>query len=241
MFMLLNVENLSHRYGKHLVLNQISLQVNKGEIFGLIGLNGAGKTTMIKSILHLVTGYEGAISVDGLPNASVEARGRLAYLPEKFQPSRNLKGYEHLTLSLKFYGMKLDREAAQREAEALDLDPARLDSRIATYSKGMGQKLGLITNFLLETPLLILDEPMSGLDPKARIRLKQRLMKAREQGRTMFISSHILADMDEICDRVAVLNGGKLVFTGKPAALRAQYDNINLEQAFLRAIEPAAA
>lgn len=230
------ISSLYKSYGKQEVLRDVSFSLQPGEIFGLIGLNGVGKTTLIKSILSLCSTNSGNISLFGLPPASVAARRHYAYLPEKFQPSKYLRGMEYLHLTLAYYSKTLNTERAEAEAAALDLDPARLASRISSYSKGMGQKLGLAGAFLSDTELLILDEPMSGLDPLARIRLKERLLRCKEEGRTIFFSSHILADIDEICDRIGIIHNNRLLYLGTPAELRQAHTSDSLEQSFLRRI-----
>ncbi len=234
----LTVRDIEKTYTDRKVLENISLSLKPGEIFGLIGLNGAGKTTLIKIILDLVKAEKGTAAIFGDAVAHVGSRRHISYLPEKFQPSRYLKGMEYLSLALSYYGKKLDKRAAKESASGLDLNPDVLESRVGSYSKGMGQKLGLVGAFMTDRPLLILDEPMSGLDPRARIMLKDMLMAARNQGKTIFFSSHILSDIDEICDRIGVIHDGKLFFTGTPAEFKAKYGDPSLEKAFLRAIEP---
>lgn len=218
------------------VLSGISFSLQPGEIFGLIGLNGIGKTTLIKIILDLLTPDGGEACIFGQPSARVASRRNLSYLPEKFQPSRYLKGHEYLSLSLSFYGKPYDPEQARQEAASIDLDPAALDQLVGSYSKGMGQKLGLLGAIMVDTQLLILDEPMSGLDPKARILLKHKLNALQQQGRTIFFSSHILADIDEICTRIGVLHTGKMLFIGTPEAFKQSREKTALEPAFLDAI-----
>lgn len=232
----LDIVNVHKKYQKKKVLEDISLSLEPGEIFGLIGLNGAGKTTLIKTILDLVKAESGKAMVFGVPSTQIAARKNLSYLPEKFQPSRYLKGYEYLDLALSYYGLKLDKEKAREYAKNLDLDPNVLSSRVGSYSKGMGQKLGLASAFMIDAKLYILDEPMSGLDPQARIKLKNMLSHVRQKGSTVFFSSHILSDIDEICDRIGVIHGGKLFYVGKPAAFKEQYGDSGLEKAFLTAI-----
>ena len=231
------VDNVSKSYGKQSVLDAVSLSLNKGEIFGLIGLNGAGKTTLIKIILNLVNANSGDVSIFGTPIQSVKARENISYLPEKFQPSRYLKGKEYLSLSLSYYGKTLDIEEARKRAAGLDLDPGKLDYKVGSYSKGMGQKLGLVGAFLLDVPFLILDEPMSGLDPSARIKLKEQLLEIRKAGKTVFFSSHILSDIDEICDRIGIINNGKMIFVGTPSEFKTKYPSTSLENAFLMSIK----
>jgi ABC-2 type transport system ATP-binding protein len=236
----LDVRGLSAGYGKKTVIEGIDFSVTPGEVFGLIGLNGAGKTTLIKAVLGL-SRSAGRALIFGRPAGPPRSRADLAYLPEKFQPSPLLKGWEFLSLTLGYYGKTLDREAALRLCRGLDLDTATLDRNGRTYSKGMGQKLGLLGTLLTGLPLLILDEPMSGLDPRARIMLKDRLLEYGRAGNTVFFSSHILADIEEICHRVAVIHQGRLIYVGTPGQLIADAGGANLERAFLTAIDRADA
>jgi len=232
----LSVQNVHKAYANRNVLEDISFALIPGEIFGLIGLNGAGKTTIIKVVLDLIKAEQGSARIFDVPSTNIEARRQISYLPEKFQPSRYLKGLEYLTLALSYYGKKLDVQQAKNLAGGLDLDPKVLDSRVGSYSKGMGQKLGLLGAFMVDASLLVLDEPMSGLDPSARIKLKDMLLDTRSKGKTIFFSSHILSDIDEICDRIGVIHDGKLFFIGTPSEFKARYDESSLEKAFLRSI-----
>lgn len=236
----LEVGDLRAGYGRREVLSGVGFAVQPGEVFGLIGLNGAGKTTLIRSILGL-TPATGTFSLFGRPNADPAARRGLFYLPEKYLPAAQLSGWEHLELAQAWIGGRLDRDAALTLAEGLALDPAALDRRVRTYSKGMGQKLGLVAALKSRLPLLILDEPMSGLDPRARVRLKDHLIAYRggEGGNSVFFSSHVLADVEEICDRIGVLHGGRLLYCGPPAAFVAGHGGGTLERAFLAAIDTA--
>ena len=231
------VRDIHKSYGKRKVLENVDFSLNSGEIFGLIGLNGAGKTTLIKIMLDLIVCETGGIEIAGIPAKNISARKNLSYLPEKFQPSRYLKGMEYLELALSYYGKSLDKELARKKAVELDLDPDVLDVRVGSYSKGMGQKLGLVGAFLVDSSFLILDEPMSGLDPSARIKLKNELLANKRAGKTIFFSSHILSDIDEICDRIGVIHNGNLCFIGTPKAFKEKMSEASLEQAFLRVIE----
>jgi len=236
----LNVQSVSKSYAGRKVLKDIEFSLVPGEIFGLIGLNGAGKTTLIKIMLDLVNADSGKVHIFDEPTTTIKARSRLSYLPEKFQPSRYLRGMEYLKLALSYYGKTLDEDEARANAVKLDLSPLVLDSRVGSYSKGMGQKLGLLGAFMVGASLLILDEPMSGLDPRARIKLKNMLLEARKQSRTIFFSSHILSDIDEICDRIGVIHDGKLFFIGTPSEFKKKHGSEMLERAFLNSIEFAA-
>lgn len=232
----LSVERVSTSYGKRQILNDISFSLVPGECFGLIGLNGIGKTTLIRSILALRTAT-GAISFFGEPNAVAKSRRHLVYLPEKFQPSPQLYGWEYLSIHMDYFGQSVDKTVAREMARGLDLDPSALDRKIRTYSKGMGQKLGLVGTLMVTAPLMILDEPMSGLDPRARVMLKDRLMEAKAVGRTIFFSSHILADIEEICDRIAILHAGNIIYLGKGTDFVETMKAPTLERAFLAALE----
>jgi ABC-2 type transport system ATP-binding protein len=157
-------------------------------------------------------------------------------LPEKFHPSVHLKGEEFVKFVLDFYGKKFDEKKAQQICKNLDLPFDVLRQKVTKYSKGMTQKLGLLAVFMTEADLVILDEPMSGLDPKARIALKRELLAYKSLGKTIFFSSHILSDMDEICDAIAVLNDTKIAYHGSPQGFRDKHGQNNLDGAFLKEI-----
>jgi ABC-2 type transport system ATP-binding protein len=233
------IDGLRAAFGRREVLRGITLAMRPGEVFGLVGLNGAGKTTLIRTLLDLNPGTAGTIRLFGASHREPAARTNLLYLPEKYQPSPHLTGWEHLRLSRRWSGAALDRPAAVAMAKALAFDPPALDRRVRTYSKGMGQKLGLMAALLGTEPLLILDEPMSGLDPRARVRLKDQIAATRNGGRSIFLSSHILADMEEICDRIGILHDGRLLHVGPPAEVVATWGGGTLERAFLAAIDAA--
>ena len=231
------IEGLATCYGSTRVLTDVTLSVLPGETIGLVGLNGAGKTTLLKSVLMLVAPSAGTVQLFGECHRNPASRAQLAYLPERFQPPGHLTGHDFIRLTLAFHRRRVSRAAAALRAEELALEPLVLTRPIRSYAKGMVQKLGLLTTLLTERPLLILDEPMSGLDPKARTRLKQHLAAYRARGRTILMSSPIVADHDALCDRVAVLHQGRLGYVGSPAALRQRQGAATLEAAFLAEIE----
>lgn len=233
----LQIKKVSKSFDDHLVLNKVSLSVKPGEIYGLVGINGVGKTTLIKIILQLLQQTMGEVTFFGKDASDPKSRAKIAYLPEKFYPSPLLKGKEFLSLAVAYYGKALDIREAEEKASILGLDPAVLHHRVGKYSKGMGQKLGLLSAFLVGAPLLILDEPMSGLDPSARIQLKSLLMSYKKQGNSIFFSSHILADIEEICDRMAVIHRGEIIFEGTPNIFLKDFKEKSLERAFLKAIQ----
>jgi len=232
----LKIEGVNKSYGKKTVLRDVGFSVQKAEAFGLIGLNGAGKTTLIKILLDLCDPDTGSASFFGEPATKWRARRALAYLPEHFRPSQLLKGKEFLALQLSFYGKKYDSALAESYCEKLDLPIEALHRKTSKYSKGMGQKLGLIAAFMCGAPLLVLDEPMSGLDPKARILLKKLLLESKAAGKTVFFSSHILADVAEICDRIAILHDSAIAFCGTPESCVTAHNGADLEDAFMKTI-----
>lgn len=229
-------QDIVKRYDKKLVLNGVNLEIAKGEFFGLVGMNGAGKTTLIKCLLDFCATDEGAIEIFGVSNRLTAARMPMAFLPERFMPPYYLTGKDFLKYMLKLQGGVFEQAEAESVLHALDLESSALSRPVRLYSKGMTQKLGLAACFLAQKDLYVLDEPMSGLDPKARALLKVCLHALRERGCTLFFSSHALADVEEICDRMAILHDGQLRFVGSPKACREKYEAATLEQAFMRCI-----
>lgn len=228
----LQINSICKQFGAHNVLQNVSLQMKQGEIYSLVGLNGIGKTTLIKIILGLLNQDAGDVLLYDTHNRNLDIKKQYAYLPEKFHPSTFLKGEEFLSLSVSYYNRPYSRQEAIQLCDELDLSPAVLDGRISAYSKGMGQKLGLVSAFMTKAPLLILDEPMSGLDPRARIALKKKLKEYVQDGqRSIFFTSHILADVETLCERIAILDHGSIHYEGGVKDFIAAA--ANLEEAFI--------
>src|SRR4051812_34812660 len=234
----ITVSNVTARYGRGgNAIENISFDVKKGETFGLIGLNGVGKTTLIKIILGLMEASSGSVSLFGRETLEVESKSMIAYLPEKFEPPFFLSGLEFVKFSLELYKRSFTARDVLEAADRVSLSREALRRRVNTYSKGMRQKVGLMGTWLTGCPLLILDEPMSGLDPRARVLVKDEIVACRNRGMTVFLSTHILSDMDELCDRIAVVHDKSLRFLGTPEELRKKTKNDSLERAFLKIIE----
>ncbi len=236
----LTCEAVSKRFGAAHALDAIDLQVRSGECFGLVGMNGAGKTTLIRCLLDANRADAGSITIFGTDSRQTAARGRLAFLPERFNAPYYATGADFLRLMARLYRHPWSEAEASRQVALLDLDPTVLGRPVRGLSKGMTQKLGLAACLLAARPLLVLDEPTSGLDPVARARLKAALRERHRDGGTVFFTSHALADVDEMCDRLAVLHQGRLRFVGTPAQLRERHAAPTLEQAFLDCIAVAA-
>lgn len=232
----LDIRQLAKHYGKLRVLHPLTLAIARGECFGLVGMNGAGKTTLIKCLLDFCDIDAGHIHILGVPHTETRARRPLAFLPESFLPPHALTGRDFVQYMLALRELPYSEDATRTLCAALDLDAQALERQARSYSKGMTQKLGLAACFLSQAELFVLDEPMSGLDPKARALLKRQLATLKQAGKTVFFSSHVLADVEEICDRMAILHEGKLAFTGTPAECRAHYQADTLEAAYLACI-----
>jgi ABC-2 type transport system ATP-binding protein len=227
-------------FGRAEVLREIDLDVPPGSCMALTGINGAGKTTLIKCLLDFCELDSGAIEVHGVEHRRPQARTRLAYLPERFTAPYFLTGREFTATMLELFGRRYEEERTRAMFSALDLDSAALDKPVRDYSKGMTQKLGLAACFLAQRDLYVLDEPMSGLDPKARACAKELLLKLKTEGRTLLLTSHSLADVEEVCDQITVLHNGTLAYAGSPPRMRERYGESSLERAFLKCIEAHA-
>ncbi len=227
---------LSKRYGTTEAVRSLSLTVGAGTTFGLVGANGAGKTTLIKCLLDFCGIDGGSIRVFGTPSTRTEARCRLAFLPEQFVPPYYLTGKDFLKFMSQMYGREFDLQECTDMLATLELDVDALTRPVRLLSKGMTQKLGLAGCLLSQRELLVLDEPASGLDPKARVLFRKTLQSARAAGRTVFLTSHSLSDVDETCDQIGVMHQGGLRYTGNPAELKQQYDATTLEHAFLKCV-----
>lgn len=233
----IDIQNLSTSYGKTQVLHGISFSVPQNTCFGLIGLNGAGKTTLIKVLLGLRQATDGEAKIFGKELGSDEVKSQISYLPEKFEPPAFLTGFEFIHFTQKLYNRSITEEKILEMANILQLQPEALPRRVTSYSKGMRQKLGIMATLLADCPLVILDEPMSGLDPRARILVKDAILEYQRRGNTVIICSHILADLEEMCPQITVLEQGSLAYNGSPQDLIATTKQGNLERAFLSCID----
>ena len=234
---LLACRGVHKAFGGRPALTGIDLVLRRGDAVALVGLNGAGKSTLLRIALDLLAPDAGEVRIDGRPAREPRARTSVAYLPERCVPPRNLTGAELISLLLDQHGVDFDPAAAARECTALDLDPAALGRRAHDYSKGMAQKLALVACLLAGRDLLVLDEPMSGLDPRAHRAARTRLAAARAAGTTLLMSSHALHDVAALCERVVVLHGGRIVFDDRITAFAARAPGGDLEAAFLATIE----
>jgi ABC-2 type transport system ATP-binding protein len=214
----IHTEKLTKYYGKHRGIIDVDLDVNEGEAFGFLGPNGAGKTTMIRTLLDHIRPTSGKATIFGIGTTDdpVAIHKRLGYLPGEFALYDKLTGGQTLDYFANLRGGS-DRSYQKQLIERLEVDPTR---KFREYSKGNKQKIGLIIALQHRPELLLLDEPTSGLDPLIQQEFYGVIREAKGEGRTVFLSSHILSEVEKTCDRVAIIRGGELARVDKTEALR---------------------
>lgn len=236
---MLRLDAVSRRYGTFTAVQSLSLHVAAGRIMGFLGPNGAGKTSTMKMIVGLARPSSGAIYVDGI-NVAVDplaVKARLGYVPDRPNLPNRLTAREYLAFVAGLYRMD-PQDAAQRSAHQLALFglAGRADDLIESYSHGMKQRLVMASVLQHRPRLLVVDEPMVGLDPRGARLLKDLLRAEAERGLTVFLSTHTLEVADEVCDEVAVIDRGRLIACGPPAELRSRsgVQGRTLEEVFLQ-------
>lgn len=237
--MVLQINQLTGGYSKTPVIRDISFSIEQGEIVGLIGLNGAGKSTTIKHILGLLRPHSGEIKVGGLTAESdIEAyRRQLAYIPESPVLYEELTLGEHIQMTAMAYGID---EATALERSGRLLEIFRLETKVdmfpTHFSKGMKQKVMLICAFLSHPNLYIIDEPFLGLDPLGIESLINLMVEEKHKGRSILMSTHILATAERYCDRFAIIDEGRLIALGSLGSLQSQFDmpGATLDEVYLR-------
>jgi ABC-2 type transport system ATP-binding protein len=229
-------KNLVKDFGSVRALDGLNFRIEKGEIFGLIGLNGAGKTTALRITATLLRPTSGTVTVFGLDvvKNAAEVRTLITYLPEEAGAYKNLSGFEYLRFMASF---RTDDKAAMEElvdaaAEISGLGE-RLKDKVKGYSKGMKRRLLVARALMTKPKLAILDEPNSGLDVLHSVHVRTLIKRyAKEHGVTVLLSSHNMLDVEYLCDRVALINKGKVVAEGSPSELKEKYKAVNLEEVF---------
>lgn len=216
---ILQVNNVTKKFGKFTALDGVNLEVKQGEIHGFIGPNGAGKSTTIRVLLGLLQATSGEAKIFGKDvwRDAVEIHKRLAYVPGDVNLWPNLTGGEIIDLFLKMRGTAVNQKKRMELIERFNLDPSK---KCRTYSKGNRQKIALIAAFAAEADLYILDEPTSGLDPLMERVFQTYVEEAKEQGASVLLSSHILSEVERLCDRVGIIREGKMIETGSLTELR---------------------
>jgi len=209
----IHCERLGKRYGRLTALRDVSLDVQAGEIFGFLGLNGAGKTTTIRILLDLVRPTTGRAAVFGADcqTRSLDVRAKIGYLPGEPGFYGDMTGEATLDLLGRLGETPVDAAWRRSLCDRLELTPADLRRRIREYSTGMKRKLGIVSAFQADPPLLVLDEPTEGLDPLMQDVFYDLIAEMRRRGRTLFMSSHVLPEVERVCDRIGLLRAGELV------------------------------
>ena len=215
---MLTIENLTKQYGKFLALDHLNLHIDKGEIYGFVGPNGAGKTTTMRIVCGLLKVTGGSVIVDGIDaiRQPDDIKRKVGYVPDFFGVYDNLKVMEYMEFYGSMYGMER-REIADISEGLLELVNLsdKKDAFVDALSRGMKQRLCVARALIHNPDLLVLDEPNSGLDPRARFEMKEVLKNLRSMGKTILISSHILPELSELCTSVGIMEHGRLVTSGK--------------------------
>lgn len=234
---ILRIEHLTKTYGNKKAVDDLSLSIQEGDLFGFIGHNGAGKTTTLRSAVGILDFEQGSIIVDGhsLRDEPLACKQVIAYLPDNPDLYEYLTGIQYLSYIADIFGVsKQEREIQIAEyAGRLELT-SNLGDLIGSYSHGMKQKLALISAFLHKPRLLVLDEPFVGLDPSAAFQLKEMMKEMCDKGGAIFFSTHVLDVAEKLCSRIGIIKGGKLIACGNIEDVRG---DSSLEDAFLEVLD----
>lgn len=239
---MIEIKNVSKSYKKgNKVIDDLNLKINNGEIFGFIGLNGAGKTTTIKMLTGILEIDEGEILIDGksIFTDAVEAKKNIGLVPDNPDIFLKFKGIEYLNFIADVYEVDEEERVKEIEKYAKEFSmEEELENKIESYSHGMRQKIHIIGALLHKPNNWILDEPITGLDPKASYDLKKIMKDYANEGKTVFFSTHILEIAEKLCDRIGIINKGKLIFVGTLEEMRKEFgQKLSLEEMFLEVTE----
>lgn len=239
---MIEIKNVSKSYVKNKKsIDSLNLDIKDGEIFGFLGPNGAGKTTTIRMITGILNPDEGDILIDGnsITTNPLESKKSIGFVPDSPDMFLRLKGIEYLNFMADVYDVPVEKRKAKIEELTKKFEIYDdLNSQIQSYSHGMRQKIVICGALLSEPKNWILDEPMTGLDPKSSFDLKEMMKEHAKSGKTVFFSTHVLEVAEKLCDRVGIVNKGKLVFVGTLAQMKEKFkDNGSLEELFLEITE----
>ncbi len=234
---MIRLYNVSKTYAKAnaKAVDDLTLEINSGEIFGFLGPNGAGKSTTIKMLTGILTPDSGTIEIDGINIAEnpLRAKALIGFVPDNHEMYETLKGTEYLKFIGTMYGVTGDtlKSRIDKYADMFEMTDA-LPNLIGSYSHGMKQKLSVIAALVHDPKVWVLDEPLTGLDPQSAFQLKQMMRKFADEGNTVFFSSHVIDVVEKVCDRIAIINRGKLVAVDTLENIRSD-NKVSLESLFL--------
>ena len=227
---LIKIYTTGLKRGNIIALDSVSLGVNQGEVFGLLGPNGAGKTTLVKTLLSITSITSGQALVNGLPPSDPASREKVGFLPENPRFPDHLTGLGLLRFSGRLSGMA-DHVIDERSAELLELVGMSnwADTKVRKYSKGMTQRIGVAQALICDPDIVFLDEPTDGIDPVGKVEIRTVLQQIRDQGKTVFLNSHLLSEVEAVADRVAILSKGKIIRVGTVTELTVRENQYEIE------------
>lgn len=224
---MITFENIHKSFRRLKVLNGIDFSIGEGKVVGMLGPNGSGKSTMIKCMLNLVRPSSGTIMVNGIPSRDVKAREAISYMPQVARFAENISARQLIRL---IGNLRNDHANPADLIEYFELGD-HMQKPLSELSGGTRQKVSAVLAFLFESPIIVLDEPTVGLDPVARVALKDLVLQEKAKGKTIFFTSHIMSDIEEVAEDIAFLLEGKIVFHGNPNTLMQQTGQPTLEKA----------
>jgi ABC-2 type transport system ATP-binding protein len=233
---MIELKNVTKQYESLTAVADVSFSIKSGECFALLGPNGAGKTTIVKMLLDFTRPTSGSLSLNGIPSSQAECRQSIGYLAENHHIPPSLSGWQYLLRCAELLDIRRSEATDQcrRIVELIGMQ-GRENTKVGTYSKGMVQRFGLGAALMGDPKLLILDEPTSGLDPIGIREIRQLLESLKGQGITIFLNSHLLSEVEKICDTAAIINRGKLLVKDKISAI--VKDGETLEDVFVRLVK----
>lgn len=235
---IIECKQVSKSFALQSVLRKIDFNLQENEYLALVGVNGAGKSTLVKCLLDMIEPDSGDIRLFDKSYKESTSRSNLFYLPEKFSPPYYLKAKEFLNYMAELDGVEYKAEDLNTVLRAVDLEEDAIDKPVKKLSKGMSQKIGLAACLLSGKALWVLDEPMSGLDPRARASLKQYLLEQKDKYKqSLLFTTHLLNDVEALADRILILDQGKICFNGTVESCCETYNTKDFEQAYLRCVK----
>ena len=224
---MITLTSISKRFGKNEVLKNIDLTIGDGRVISMLGPNGSGKSTLIKCILNLVHPNSGEIMINGIPSSDAQSRQFISYMPQVAKFAENISALHLFEMIGDLRGLRRDPSELIRYFELED----HVNKALGELSGGSRQKVSAVLAFMFDSPIIVLDEPTVGLDPVSRVHFKELVLEEKARGKTIFFTSHIMSDVEEVADELAFLLDGRIVYQGKPEEIMKETAQPNLEKA----------